>query len=765
MRSSISMLLLLPFLLAADFSKVDPNAIPKDDPRAKELPRMLSNDARRRMQAANERESKAFAAVTTKAEWEAFSRTRIAALRESLGTFPEPSKEMRVRRTGTIEGDGFRIHNLVYETRPGFWATANLYLPIDPSKKMPGIIISHAHHTPKEQGELQDMGMTWARAGCAVLVPDHLGHGERRQHDFRTDKDYPKPFRASRQDYYFRYNTALQLELVGESLMGWMVWDLMRGVDVLLTQPTIDKDRILLLGAVAGGGDPAGVTAALDQRITAVAPFNFGGVQPDYTTPANTDRDFYWFSEGYWETTRCLKNGARDGFAHYAIVGSVAPRKVIYAHEFDWIEKSDPAWPRLAKVFDFYSAKDSLRIAHGTGSLKGNSPNDSHCTHIGPIHRKGIHAAFAEWFQMPVPAEYSKRRSAADLRCWTDEARAELKPKPLHEVLGERYDRIVQVQQKTLDDAKQVELLRKSLAKSLGRIEPVAIRRAEFGEPEAVPGGTLRRVVLEVEPGIVVPYLLITPLKREENGPVVVMIAQAGKAAFMKHREEAITAFLSAGVAVCLVDVRGTGETKLSDGSASRGSSRTSISQGEWILGQTVLGAQLRDLRTVLDHLNRDGARVAVWGDSFAEANRPDRNLAVPQDAPDSPAIAEPAAALLAILAGLFDSNVKAIYAAGGLPSYRSAFASSYFYLPHDAIVPIAFGDIDRLIALQTPKPIRLEGLVTAGNVLLAEAEFAAAFARTRDAYRRHDAAKAFVVGDRRSKGAAEWIARELTKQ
>ena len=46
--------------------------------------------------------------------------------------------------------------------------------------------------------------MTWARAGTAVLVPDQHGYGERREHAFRTDKDYDKPFRAGRQDYFFR---------------------------------------------------------------------------------------------------------------------------------------------------------------------------------------------------------------------------------------------------------------------------------------------------------------------------------------------------------------------------------------------------------------------------------------------------------------------------------------------------------------------------------------------------------------------------------
>ncbi len=88
------------------------------------------------------------------------------------------------------------------------------------------------------------MGMTWARQGCLVLVMDQLGHGERRQHPFVTEKDYAGSFRPSRQDYYFRYNVGIQLHLIGDSLLGWMVWDLRRGIDLLLGQPGIAFDGL-----------------------------------------------------------------------------------------------------------------------------------------------------------------------------------------------------------------------------------------------------------------------------------------------------------------------------------------------------------------------------------------------------------------------------------------------------------------------------------------------------------------------------------------
>lgn len=217
-------LTLLPTLAAADpaddlasqLRGLDAKVLPAD----KAKPAMLADDARARLRAAGQRENKAWAAVKTKADWEGYRDARVRALRESLGPVPDAPKEPKVRVVKAFDGDGFRVENVVYESRPGLVVTANLYSPADPPKAMPGVLISHAHHTPATHPELQDIGMTLARRVCLVLVPEHLGHGERRQHPFVKKEQYPGEYRFGRQDYYFRYNTATQLHLAGESLMG-----------------------------------------------------------------------------------------------------------------------------------------------------------------------------------------------------------------------------------------------------------------------------------------------------------------------------------------------------------------------------------------------------------------------------------------------------------------------------------------------------------------------------------------------------------------
>ena len=207
--------------LAAGLRELSPRVLP--EAQQKQAPSMVRRDLDRRLNQANLRSSETWRAVKTLRQWEQFRDARLAALRASLGDYPKPPGKLDARVTGKIAGDGYRIRNMVVQSRPGLWITANLYLPAQSGTAMPGILICHSHHRPKEQGELQDMGMTWARAGCAVLVMDQIGHGERRQHPFRTAKDFGRPFRASRQDYYFRYDAGIQLHLAGQSLMGQMV--------------------------------------------------------------------------------------------------------------------------------------------------------------------------------------------------------------------------------------------------------------------------------------------------------------------------------------------------------------------------------------------------------------------------------------------------------------------------------------------------------------------------------------------------------------
>ena len=121
---------------------------------------MLSDDADARLREANRRDARQWANVRSKADWEKFRDARLQALRDSLGSFPPPPKTLRVEATATLNGNGFTIENLVFESRPGLIVTANLYVPDPARPKMPGILICHSHHNPKTRRSSRTWGST-----------------------------------------------------------------------------------------------------------------------------------------------------------------------------------------------------------------------------------------------------------------------------------------------------------------------------------------------------------------------------------------------------------------------------------------------------------------------------------------------------------------------------------------------------------------------------------------------------------------------------
>src|SRR5262249_15080215 len=175
--------------------------------------------------------------------------------------------------------------------------------------------------------------------------------------------------------------------------------------------------------------------------------------------------------------------------------------------------------------------------------------------------------------------------------------------------------------------------------------------------------------------------------KAKGKTPVVVGVCQQGKGAFLKNNAAEIARLIESGVAVCLPDVRGTGETRAGSG-RDRRTSATSISSTDLMLGQPLVGAQLRDLRSVLSflraHKGIDANQIALWGTSFSKTNPTDRDLGMPLELEPLPDHAEPLGGVLALLGALNDDSVKAVIVQNGLTGYQTVLDSQFIYIPHD---------------------------------------------------------------------------------
>ncbi len=175
-----------------------------------------------------------------------------AALRQAIGlaVFP-PRTPLKPRSVAIHDLGDYTVENIIFESRPGFPVTANLYRSKDSiERERPAILcpIGHILDHGKASAEPQSRCIKLARMGFIVLVYDAIGHGERLI-----------PGNIHHEAQY-------ALLPLGETIAGWMVWDSIRAIDYLVSLPEVDSDRIGITGN-SGGGLNALYTAALDPRV------------------------------------------------------------------------------------------------------------------------------------------------------------------------------------------------------------------------------------------------------------------------------------------------------------------------------------------------------------------------------------------------------------------------------------------------------------------------------------------------------------------
>jgi dienelactone hydrolase len=201
--------------------------------------------------------------------WQNQQRDRF---RQLLGGFPERTP-LKTGVVGKLDGDGFRAEKVIYESRPGFLVTATLYLPPTPGP-YPGVLVPCGHtENGKAAGSYQKVCMLLAKNGCAALIFDPPGQGERKQilgsHDDH-DRSTKAPYKSTSEHMV----TGVAPVLLGQNLATYFIWDGMRGIDYLQSRDDIIADRIGCTGS-SGGGNQTAFLMALDERIVAAAPGNF----------------------------------------------------------------------------------------------------------------------------------------------------------------------------------------------------------------------------------------------------------------------------------------------------------------------------------------------------------------------------------------------------------------------------------------------------------------------------------------------------------
>ena len=288
--------------------------------------------------------------ITTKAQAEAYVREVRQKIRTAFGPFPDKTP-LKPKVTGVLDRDAYKIEKLIFESRPGFLVTANLYVPKGRKFPLPGVVGSCGHSDDGKANETyQSFAQGLARQGYVVLIFDPIGQGERLQ--------YLNAHLKSRIGIGVREHIVAggQQLLIGEFFGAWRSWDGIRALDYLLTRPEVDSRHVGITGN-SGGGTMTTWLCGLDDRWTMAAPGCF-------VTSFRRNLE----NELPADAEQCPPRVLALGLDHEDFLAAMAPRPVIIlAKEKDFfdVRGSEEAYARLTRLYEFLGAKENIGLSVG----------------------------------------------------------------------------------------------------------------------------------------------------------------------------------------------------------------------------------------------------------------------------------------------------------------------------------------------------------------------------------------------------------------
>lgn len=271
---------------------------------------------------------------------------------DMLGLKPMPEKTpLKPTITGRIEGEGYLIEKLHFQSIPGLYVTANLYLP-KPSganqrqasqsqERYPAILYQcgHANRSRRDGAkaapEHQGHGIWFATHGYVTLVMDTIELSE---------------------------IAGLHRGLLGEKRWWWYsagytpagveCWNAIRAIDYLVSRPEVDANRIGATG-ISGGGIGTFWIAAADDRVKVSAPVSGMG-----------DVTFYAGEDGISRHCDCffLYNRARWNWT--TICALTCPRPMLFVNSdhdaYFPMANNERIGVRLERLYSLFGAGDQV---------------------------------------------------------------------------------------------------------------------------------------------------------------------------------------------------------------------------------------------------------------------------------------------------------------------------------------------------------------------------------------------------------------------
>jgi dienelactone hydrolase len=281
--------------------------------------------------------------ATDKAQAEQWQQQLRAKLIELVGGFPNERVALQSQTVETKEFPGYHRDKFVFNSRPGVAVAGYLLTPKNAKPPFAPVICvpghgrgvddivgidEHGADRTNKDGYQHDFAIQVVEHGMAAVAIEPMAFGCRRD----PANIQKGPGQAA------CLPSAGAALLLGQTMIAWRVWDVMRTIDWIEQRPELDSKRVGCMG-ISGGGTCTQFSAALDTRIKAA--FISGYL--------NTFRD------SIMSIAHCMDNyvpGILNWAESYDIAGLIAPRFL-----FSEGGNQDPIFPVAATRASFAKVK------------------------------------------------------------------------------------------------------------------------------------------------------------------------------------------------------------------------------------------------------------------------------------------------------------------------------------------------------------------------------------------------------------------------
>jgi cephalosporin-C deacetylase-like acetyl esterase len=545
-------------------------------------------------------------------------------LSRHFGEFPERTP-LNPKITGKLEYDKYTIEKVIFESQPGFYVTANLYVPKGREFPVPGVVFPLGHSDIGKSRDAYHMsGLGLVLKGYVVLVFDPIGQGERSEY---LDEKNDWLVHLGVDQHWYVGRPAF---LADWTLSGLRTWDGIRAVDYLVSRPEVDKNKLAAVGC-SGGGQMALLITAADERIKVCAASHPGGpMENAYLTGKRLpDKEIY---------------------------SLIAPRPLRIIVGVDSGEE-----PRHREYLeDMQHFYEGFRVGRQTAEIDVVPGPHS----MNRSNRESAYEWLNKWFDKEIEgkAEDIPLKVEKEEDLWCTESGNTLVS--LGSETGQTLNakRAAEIYNPETDPDK----MKKAIAKRIGLDLRVTneIPPVNSYETMNIEGLSVEKLIYTSEDDIIIPALLITPEKTKKGSPVYFYVSENGKP--IGYQSANVPLLLAKeGFTVFAADVRGTGETSPTPSFSSnqftgftpllRVHDDLAIQSAEF--GKTTLGMRTYDIMKGIDLIK-------------SRKDLKNREIVI---------IGHGLGGLWALTAAAYDERINGIVTIGTLPSYRPLIENKYY--------------------------------------------------------------------------------------